>query len=67
MRIAQKIELSDQEFKKLTSWPRGRRTPARLMKRANIILLAAEGRQNKAIAEHMKIDRLQVLLLTSKV
>jgi transposase len=51
MRIAQTIKLTEQEAKTLTSWSRGRRTPVRLMKRAKIVLMAAEGRENKAIAE----------------
>ena len=47
MRIAQRIELTENEFKTLTSWSRGRRTPTRLMKRAKIVLMAAQGHQNK--------------------
>jgi transposase len=60
MRIAQKIELSEQEVKTLTSWSRGRRTPVRLMRRAKIILMAAEGRENKAIAELLGMGRRHV-------
>ena len=56
MRVAQPIELSKTEFKTLTSWSRGRRTPVRLMKRAKIILMAGEGQQNQTIAELLKID-----------
>ena len=59
MRIAPGIELSEKEFKTLTSWSRGRRIATRLMKRAKIVLMAAEGRQNKAIAEFLGIDRRQ--------
>jgi len=57
MRIAQKIELSESETKTLESWARGRRTPFRLMNRAKIILMAAEGRENKAIAELLGMGR----------
>ena len=59
MRIAPGIELSEKEFKTLTSWSRGRRIATRLMKRAKIVLMAAEGRQNKTIAEFLGIDRRQ--------
>ena len=51
MRLAQTIKLTEEEAKTLTTWFRGRRTPFRLMRRAKIILMAAEGRENKAIAE----------------
>jgi transposase len=60
MRIAQKIELSESEAKTLESWSRGRRTPVRLMKRAKIVLMAAEGRENKAIAELLGMGRRHV-------
>ena len=56
MRVAQSIELTESEIKTLTSWSRGRRTPTRLMKRAKIVLMAAEGEENKAIAELLGID-----------
>jgi transposase len=60
MRIAQPIELTEKEFETLTRWSRGRRTPTRLMKRAKIMLMASEGRQNKTIAELLGIDPRQV-------
>ena len=60
MRIAQRIELTEKEFKTLTSWSRGRRIATRLMKRAKIVLMAAEGQQNKMIAELLRMDRRQV-------
>ena len=60
MRIAQSIELTESEVHRLTGWSRGRRTPTRLMKRAKIVLMAAEGEQNKTIAELLGIDRRQV-------
>lgn len=56
MRVAQRVELSEKETKTLTSWSRGRRTPTRLMKRAKIVLMAAEGQQDKTIAELLGID-----------
>lgn len=60
MRIAQPIELTESEDHTLVGWSRGRRTPTRLMKRAKIVLMAAEGEQNKTIAELLGIDRRQV-------
>jgi transposase len=60
MRVAQPIELTESEIKTLSSWSRGRRTPARSMKRAKIVLMAAQGEQNKTIAEHLGIDPRQV-------
>ena len=59
MRIAQPIELTESEVHTLMGWSRGRRTPTRLMKRAKIVLMAAEGEQNKTIAELLGIDRRQ--------
>lgn len=56
MRVAQRVELSEKETKTLTSWSRGRLTPTRLMKRAKIVLMAAEGQQDKTIAELLGID-----------
>jgi transposase len=60
MRVAQSIKLSENEIKTLTRWSRGRRTPTRLMKRAKMVLMAAEGEQDKTIAESLGIDRRQV-------
>jgi len=60
MRIAPPIELTESEVSTLTVWSRGRRTPTRLMKRAKIVLMAAEGEQNKTIGELLRIDRRQV-------
>ncbi len=59
MRVARPVELSEKETKTLTIWSRGRRTPTRLMKRAKIVLMAAQGQQDKTIAELLGIDRRQ--------
>lgn len=56
MRVAQAVELSEKETQRLTIWSRGRRTPTRLMKRAKIVLMAAQGQQDKTIAELLGID-----------
>ncbi|MGH7393769.1 MAG: IS630 family transposase [bacterium] len=57
MRRAVKIELTDAERKILTKWSRGRMTVARLVQRAQIILLAADGKANGEIARALKIAR----------
>ena len=60
MRTAQPIVLTDEERDILTRWSRGRSTPARRVLRANIILLAASGLQNKQIAPQLGTDRFTV-------
>jgi len=60
MRIAKKIALTEDERKTLERWSRGRSTPMRLVKRARIILLAAEDMTNKDIAVRVETDRLTV-------
>ena len=54
MRVARTIELTDLERNTLTKWSRGRSTPARLVLRAKIMLLAADGRLNKDIAADLE-------------
>ncbi len=54
MRIAPSIQLTDTERTTLERLARGRRTPARLVLRAKIVLLAAEGLENQEIA--MRLD-----------
>lgn len=60
MRMACQIELTDQERKTLERWSRGRRTQARVVIRAKIVLLAAVGMRNKDIAAEVGTDRLTV-------
>ncbi len=57
MRIAVAITLTDEERKTLETWKRGRSTPARLVLRAKIVLLAAAGWENQAIAEELGSTR----------
>ena len=57
MRIAPKLIVSAEDRKILERWARGRSTPVRLMQRARIVLLAAEGRQNKDIAGIVGVTR----------
>ena len=60
MRIAPLIKLTEREIKIVRSWSRGGQTAARLMKRAKILLLAAQGERNETIAESLGMDRKQV-------
>ena len=55
MAIAPSINLTEAERVTLERWVRGQITPSRLVQRAQIILQAAQGRTNKAIAESLGI------------
>lgn len=57
MRVAVVITLSAEERRVLGRWSRGRAVPARLVVRAKMILMAAEGRSNEQIAEALKVGR----------
>jgi transposase len=60
MRVAPPVSLSDEERLQLERYERGRSTPARLVLRARIVLLAAEGKQNCDIAAAAGTDRFTV-------
>jgi transposase len=49
--IARKIEVSNEDRETLHKWKKSPRTPQKLVRRADIILAAAEGLNNKAISE----------------
>jgi len=53
MRVAVAIELTEQERQTLTKWIRGRNTPVKLVTRAKVVLRAADGIQNDAIATEL--------------
>ena len=53
MRTAPRIELTPAERAQLETWARGRRTEARLVQRAKIVLLASTGKMNKEIAAEL--------------
>ncbi len=55
MRVAPPVHLTEEQSEQLRSWARGRRTPARLVRRAQIVVLAAEGKQNKQIAAELGV------------
>ena len=49
--VARKIELNQEDKETLLKWKRSPATPQKLVRRADIILAAAEGLNNKAISE----------------
>jgi transposase len=57
MRVAPQIELSEADREILDKWSRGRKTPARQVLRAKIVLLAAAGVENRYIAEQLDVSR----------
>ena len=60
VRVAPVIELSEEQKVELTRLVRSKRTSVRLSQRARIVLLAAQGLQNKDIAEQLGVGRVQV-------
>jgi transposase len=60
MRVAPEIVLSEEERAELTKVERSKLTSVRLAQRARIVLRAAEGMQNKAIATQLGVGRVQV-------
>jgi transposase len=60
VRIAPAVVLTDEQKAELTRLSRSGRTSVRLAQRARIVLLAAQGLQNKDIAAELGIGRVQV-------
>ena len=60
MRVAPKIELTDEERTVLTKLIRSKRSSVRLAQRARMVLLAAQGLQNLEIAARLNVGRVQV-------
>lgn len=60
MRVATKIMLTTEEEKTLRRLSRSNTTSVRLARRAQIVLLAAAGLDNKAIAAELNVGRIQV-------
>jgi len=60
LRVAPTIVLTHEQQSELTALTRSKRTSVRLTQRAQIVLLAAQGLQNKDIAEQLGIGRVQV-------
>ena len=57
MRTAPRVTLTETQRKQLKGCARGRRVAVRLALRAKIVLLAADGRQNKPIAAQLSVWR----------
>ena len=57
MRLAPSFDLTDVERTQLQQWARGRRTPARVVLRAKIVLLAADRQDNRHIAALLGTSR----------
>jgi Integrase core domain. len=66
MRVAETIELDAVTERELSVLAKGRRIEARVQQRARIVLLAAQGWQNKDIAVEVGLDRRQVALWRSR-
>jgi len=60
MRVAPPVLLVDGERQQLTRWAQSRTAPLRLVQRARIVLRAAEGAQDREIAEELGTNRLTV-------
>ncbi|MFT7550882.1 MAG: transposase [Rhodothermales bacterium] len=60
MRVAPVFSLSDEVAATLRRWARSNTASVRLARRAQIVLLAAEGLDNHVIAEKLAIGRMQV-------
>ena len=60
MRVAPEMVVTEDERLELTRLIRSKRTSVRLSQRARIVLLAADGMQNKDIAEQLGVGRMQV-------
>ncbi len=59
MRVATTIVLNKKERAKLTRLAKSKTVSVRLARRAQLVLLAADGKDNEMIAEELKIGRLQ--------
>jgi len=62
MKTAAPIILSPEEHSTIDTWVRGRSLPLRLVQRARIIRMAAEGRQSQEIARDLGVSRPTVRL-----
>lgn len=55
MRVAPQVTIPATDQEQLEKWSRGHKTPSQLKMRARIVLLAAEGLQNRQIASKLGI------------
>src|SRR5207247_9249881 len=66
MRIASPIVLSEEERAVLSTWTRGRSLPLRLIQRAQIVVMAAQGIPSRDIAQALEVSRPTVQLWTER-
>src|SRR3989337_2323134 len=57
MRIALAVTITEEQARQLQGWARGRSVEVRLAQRARMILLAAQGMTDQAIAAELKVGR----------
>ena len=57
MRIAPTVTISEAQARQLQAWARGRSVEVRLARRAQMILLAAQGMTDQAIAAELRVGR----------
>ena len=57
MRIAPAITITEEQALQLQAWARGRSVEVRLAQRAQMILLAAQGMTDQAIAAELKVGQ----------
>lgn len=62
MRVAKQLMISAEDRVVIEKWSRGRSTPVRLMQRAQIVSMAAQGKKNMEIAGAIGADRRTVSL-----
>ena len=60
MRVAQRVELTEEQEGELTKLARSKTASVRVAQRARIVLLAAQGLPNKDIADALGVGRVQV-------
>jgi DNA-binding CsgD family transcriptional regulator len=60
VRSSPRVELTDVQRKQLKRWAMGRSTPYRLVVRAHIVLLAADGHSDRKIARSLRVNPLTV-------
>ena len=60
MRVATEIELTQPQRERLLRMAESQTTEVRLARRASIVLLCADGLDNKTVGEMLGIDRIQV-------
>jgi transposase len=55
MRVAAKVDLSAEQKEQLIAWSNAKKSPVRLVERARVVLLAAEGKQDLEIASILSV------------